>query len=116
MSSKIEIAGIEISELDWNATPESIKAVVIVLSERLAYIEEQLQQNSQNSSRPPSSDGFVKPEKAKLEKQKKPQKKQSKSNSARKTRKLYPLEACKEGKRPRALHDDRSLNAHRGIR
>lgn len=96
MSSKIEIAGIEISGLDWNATPESIKAVVIVLSERLAYIEEQLKQNSQNSSRPPSSDGFVKPEKAKLEKQKKPQKKLSKSNSARKTRKLYPLEACQE--------------------
>ena len=42
MSSEIEIAGIKISELDWNATPESIKAVVTVLSERLAYIEEQL--------------------------------------------------------------------------
>ena len=96
MSSEIEIAGIKISQLDWNATPGSIKAVVIVLSERLAYIEEQLQQNSQNSSRPPSSDGFVKPEKAKVEKQKKSQKKPSNSSSVRKTRKLYPIEACRE--------------------
>lgn len=51
---------------DWDATPESVKAVVTVLSERLAYIEEQLKQNSQNSSRPPSSDDFVKPEKKKV--------------------------------------------------
>ena len=43
MSSQIEIAGIKISQLDqldWDATPESVKAVVTVLSERLAYIEE----------------------------------------------------------------------------
>ncbi|MDJ0573317.1 MAG: DUF6444 domain-containing protein [Pleurocapsa sp. MO_192.B19] len=38
-----------------SATPESVKAVVVVLSERLAYIEEQLKQNSQNSSRPPKA-------------------------------------------------------------
>ena len=96
MSSEIEIPGIKIPQLDWDATPESVKAVVIVLSERLAYIEEQLQQNSQNSSRPPSSDGFVKPEKSKVQKQKKAEKKRSNGNESRKTRKLYPREACKE--------------------
>jgi hypothetical protein len=53
MSSEIEIAGMKISGVDWDATPESVKAVVVTLSERLAYIEEQLKQNSQNSSRPP---------------------------------------------------------------
>ena len=81
---------------DWDATPESVKAVVIVLSERLAYIEEQLQQNSQNSSRPPSSEGFVKPEKSKVKKKKKPQKKPGNDRDSRKTRKLYPIETCKE--------------------
>lgn len=96
MSSEIEIAGIKISQLDWDATPESVKAVVIVLSERLAYIEEQLQQNSQNSSRPPSSDLFAKPEKSKVQKKTKAQKKRSNVSDSRKTRKLYPIEACKE--------------------
>ena len=48
MSTEIEIAGIHISQSDWKATPESVKAVVTVLSERLGYIEEQLKQNSQN--------------------------------------------------------------------
>ena len=75
---------------------ESVKAVVIVLSERLAYIEEQLQQNSQNSSRPPSSDVFAKPEKSKVQKKRKAQKKRSNVSDSRKTRKLYPIEACKE--------------------
>ena len=35
MSSEIEIAGIKISGLDWDATPESVKAVVVALSEEL---------------------------------------------------------------------------------
>ena len=70
MSGEIEIAGIKIAQSDWNATPKSVQAVVTVLSERLATIEEQIKQNSQNSSRPPSSDGLRKPEKSKAKKEK----------------------------------------------
>ncbi len=70
--------------------------MVTVLSERLAYIEEQLNQNSQNSSRPPSSDGFSKPEKSQSQNKKKPEKKSSSSVSSRQKRRLYPLEACSE--------------------
>ncbi len=62
----------------------------------IRYIEEQLNQNSQNSSRPPSSDGFVKPEKSQVQKKKKAQKKPSQGSYSRKKRKLYPIEACKE--------------------
>lgn len=46
MSAEMDIAGIKIAVADWNTTPESVKAVVTVLSERLASIEEQLNQNS----------------------------------------------------------------------
>jgi len=56
MSDIITIAGIEIPKADWDATPASVQAVVMVLSERLLHIEEQLKQTSRNSSRPPSSD------------------------------------------------------------
>ncbi|ELS02064.1 hypothetical protein Xen7305DRAFT_00017750 [Xenococcus sp. PCC 7305] len=56
MSGEIEIAGIKIAKSDGDATPKSVQAVVTVLSERLATIEEKIKQNSQNSSRPPSSD------------------------------------------------------------
>ena len=63
MESEIEIAGIKIPKSDWEATPESVKVLVIVLSERLEHIEEQLNKNSKNSSKPPSSDGVGKGEK-----------------------------------------------------
>lgn len=96
MSSEIKIAGIKIAEADWDATPESVKAVVIVLSERLENIEEQLKQNSQNSSRPPSRDGFGKPKKPQGQKQKNASKKRRKVDSSRKKRKLYPEDACNE--------------------
>ena len=56
MSETIEIAGVEIPTSDWDATPASVKVLVNVLNERLSHIEEQLNQNSQNSSRPPSTD------------------------------------------------------------
>ncbi len=58
MREEIEIAGIKIPKADWDATPLSVQMLVRVLSERLAQLEEKLGQNSQNSSRPPSSDGF----------------------------------------------------------
>jgi hypothetical protein len=98
MSSSITIAGIEIPQADWDATPESVRALVTVLSERLAHIEELLNQNSQNSSRPPSSDGFGKPGQSTAEKQsqKKPKKKRSRSGSSSKPPKLYPIESCSE--------------------
>jgi hypothetical protein len=58
MREEIEIAGIKIPKADWDATPQSVQMLVRVLSERLAQLEEKLGQNSHNSSRPPSSDGF----------------------------------------------------------
>ena len=75
---------------------ESVKAVVTVLSERLGYIEEQLKQNSQNSSRPPSSDSLGKPDKSNGKKKKKPKPKPRNSSSGEKTKRLYPKEACRE--------------------
>jgi transposase len=66
MSEEIEIAGIKVPQVDWAATPASIQALVVVLSERLQqqddrirHLEERLNQNSKNSSKPPSSDGLV---------------------------------------------------------
>ena len=64
MITEMEIAGIQIPQSDWKATPESVKAVVTVLSERLGYIEEQLKQNSQNSFGPPSSDSLANSDKS----------------------------------------------------
>ena len=65
MSEEIEIAGVKVPRADWEATPASIRALVLVLSERLkqqderlSQLEERLNQTSQNSSKPPSSDGF----------------------------------------------------------
>lgn len=98
MSAKTTIAGIEIPQSDWDATPESVKAVVTVLSERLTHIEEQLQQNSRNSSRPPSSDGFGKgdqpPTKKKSQKRRKG--KPNPGGAAAEGPKPYPLELCHE--------------------
>ena len=82
----------QITQSDWDATPKSVKAVVTVLNERLGDREEQLNQNSQNSSRPPSSDVFSKADKSK----KKKKKKRSSSSSSPKARKLYPIESCSE--------------------
>ncbi len=58
MNEEIEIAGIQVPKADWEATPASIQALVLVLSERLTQLEEKLNKNSQNSSKPPSTDGF----------------------------------------------------------
>jgi len=45
-----------ISEVDWQQTPASVRAVLGALHQRLAKLEEQLQLNSDNSSQPPASD------------------------------------------------------------
>jgi transposase len=79
--SKIEIGGIWLPRADWEATPASVEALVAALlttiaqqqeqfsqlsaqyaamSERVSHLEEQVRQTSQNSSRPPSSEGFGK--------------------------------------------------------
>ncbi|MBE9136696.1 hypothetical protein IQ254_05680 [Nodosilinea sp. LEGE 07088] len=64
MSDEIEIAGIRVPKADWEATPASIQMLVRVLSERLLPLEENVNQSSQNSSKPPSTDGFGKGVKA----------------------------------------------------
>ena len=94
MSEEIEIAGIKIPKADWDATPPSVQALVLVLSERLSQLEEKLNQNSQNSSKPPSSDGFSKPTKGKS--QPKQRKRVTPSKQPRQARKLLPFECCDE--------------------
>ena len=98
MSEEIEIAGIKVPKADWEATPASIQAVVTVLSERLSHLEEKLNKNSQNSSKPPSTDGFGKPGKGKGKGKKQTRKgrENDSSKSLRQVRKRYPVEACKE--------------------
>jgi transposase len=100
MNEEIEIAGIKVPQVDWAATPASIQTLVVVLSERLQqqddrirHLEERLNQNSKNSSKPPSSDGFGKPKGH--QKQVKSRKSQEKSKpTSRQVRKLKPSEAC----------------------
>ena len=94
MSEEKEIAGIKVPKADWDATPVSIQALVLALSERLSALEEKLNQNSQNSSKPPSSDGFGKPSKGKS--QQKPRQRGSPSKQPRQARKLFPLDHCDE--------------------
>jgi transposase len=44
------------SESDWLATPEPVRRYVESLAQRIEQLESRLNQNSQNSSKPPSSD------------------------------------------------------------
>ncbi len=60
MSDEIEIAGIKVPGADWEVTPASIQMLVQVLSEGLSALEEKVNRTSQNSSKPPSTDGFGK--------------------------------------------------------
>lgn len=98
MSDEIEIAGIKVPRADWEVTPASIQMLVQVLSERLLALEEKVNRNSQNSSKPPSTDGFGKRAKDKS-KGKKPEGAPSGKAAPREVRKLYPAEDC------RAVHE-----------
>ena len=100
MNEEIEIAGIKVPKADWEATPASIRALVLVLSEclkqqdeRIRELEERLNQNSKNSSKPPSSDGFGQSLKNQKTDKKRKSQRPSKS-SPRQARKLKPSEAC----------------------
>ena len=44
------------SESDWLATPEPVRRYVESLAQRIEQLESRLNQNSQNSNKPPSSD------------------------------------------------------------
>jgi hypothetical protein len=107
MSEAIEIAGIKVPKSDWEATPPSIRTLVLILSQRLQEqderirqqdarireLEERLNQSSKNSSKPPSSDGLGQS----ASNQKKARKRQSqgsKPSSPRQARKLKPSAAC----------------------
>lgn len=97
MSEFIVIAGIEIPRSDWEATPATVQALVRVLSERLTHIEEQLNQNSRNSSRPPSSDSLSQSQpraSAESRENKRPQKGKPSRGNQRKAKGFgfYPVE------------------------
>lgn len=90
------IAGIEINLEEWNATPLGIQQLVVYLVEenqglqtRVSRIEEQLRQNSQNSSKPPSQDGFGKT--ASTEKEKAQKKRGGQPGHAGNQPKFYAL-------------------------
>jgi transposase len=46
-----------ISAEDWATTPTAVRVLVVTLLEQLAELRERVNKNSQNSSKPPSSDG-----------------------------------------------------------
>ena len=65
MEQKPQLDTIELSTVDWEGTPIAVQKLVLALlaenqelKARLSIIEEQIKQNSQNSSKPPSKDGF----------------------------------------------------------
>jgi transposase len=94
MRDEIEIAGIRVPKGDWEATPASIQMLVRILSERLLALEEKVNQNSQNSSKPPSTDGMDKSAKAKGKGQK-PAREKGGIAAKREGRKLYPAQECR---------------------
>lgn len=98
----IDIGGISISVSDWEATPASVKTALVSalianisrLEERVSHLEEQLNQNSQNSSSPPSKDGFGTPKPDPQAKGKGNRRRGGQPGHKGHSRKLYPLEAC----------------------
>lgn len=116
MSKVIEISGHQIPVSDWKATPSSVKALVesqakklseleeqfeqlkeqvSPLLERLSELEEQVSKNSQNSSKPPSSEGFGKAKKLKRKK-KGDRSRGGQPGHDGHGRDLYPIERCDE--------------------
>ena len=93
MSEKITIGGIEVPEEDWEKTPESVKAAVTSLSERLTAIEERLGLNSENSSIPPSKQA---PERKKREKRRNGGKRGGQKGHKGFGRNLYETSECEE--------------------
>jgi len=66
--------GLSIPEEDWKQTPFSVQVIIIALMKHITGLEkemdelkEQINKNSQNSSKPPSSDGLRKSSKPKAE-------------------------------------------------
>jgi len=62
-SMNTELAPAGISAEDWRATPTAVRVLVLTLlssvaqvQQRVAELEERLNQNSRNSSKPPSAD------------------------------------------------------------
>jgi len=109
MSEEIElIAGIKVPKADWDATPVSVRIAVTSalallseqilqlkqenqkLSERVSHLEELVNQNSQNSSKPPSKDGFGKA----IKSQNSAKKKARTRETQPRPRELYPIETC----------------------
>jgi transposase len=96
---EIDLSGIKVPAADWEATPESIKLVLMLLLEerkqmkqRIDELEERLNKNSQNSSIPPSRDGLG----SKADKEGRAKKKPLKLTISRqkRERKLYKAEEC----------------------
>jgi transposase len=106
MSEEIDLAGIKVPQADWDATPSSVRVAVSTLinlfnvrlfhletqnqslRERVAHLEEQLKQNSQNPSKSSSKDGFGKQVKSSSRKRKPNQL----EYQPRQIQELYPLE------------------------
>ena len=92
----------KISEEDWANTPESVKALLRELTERIrvleetcAHLKEQLKRTSENSSQPPSQDqskGFKVKRKAKSSKPRGAQP----GHRGGTQPELYPVEECKD--------------------
>jgi transposase len=51
--------GLGISTEEWHQTPLSVRLVVLTLLKRVEALEARVQQNSSNSSRPPSADSLA---------------------------------------------------------
>jgi hypothetical protein len=92
MSEEIDLGGIKVPAADWEATPESIKQVLIILLQRIEALEEKVNQNSRNSSLPPSKDGFG----AKSKRKDKPKRNPLRMFKVRQKpeRKVYDREDC----------------------
>jgi transposase len=95
------------SNADWAATPEPVRAYIIQLEElivqlyqkieqlekRTEELEARLNQNSQNSNKPPSSDApFKKPERKKTKKKKKRKRGGQKGHKGHRQQMLEPTE------------------------